>query len=167
MENDEILNQIESGKSEEHDVEVKEESFYRYLVFWIGDQKFALPAEDVQEILTYNEIYFVPFVPPYIRGYANRHGQPYTVFDLLMLFENNGIEGSHLLILKVPDDQIALLISDVDEIVKVPDSKIYSLTSHDETSQYFSGAINVEETEIFILGVAKILERLELDIERS
>jgi len=167
MNNDEILKQIESHEKGKKDVEVKEELFYRYLVFWIGEQKFALPAEEVHEILTYNEIYFVPFVPPYIRGYANRHGQPYTVFDLQMLFENSGIEGSHLLILKVPNDQIALLISDVDEIVKVPDSKIYSLTSQDETSQYFSGAVNVEETEIFVLGVSKILERLESDIERS
>ncbi|MFO7849848.1 MAG: chemotaxis protein CheW [Spirochaetia bacterium] len=167
MKNDEILSRIESKERPETDVEVKEELFYRYLVFRIGDQKFALAAEEVQEILTHNEIYFVPFVPPYIRGYANRHGQPYTVFDLRMLFENAGIEGNHLLILKSANDQVALLISDVEEIVRVPDSKIYSLTSHDETSQYFSGAINVNETEIFILGISKILERLEMDIERS
>ncbi|MFP4178640.1 MAG: chemotaxis protein CheW [Spirochaetaceae bacterium] len=167
MKNDEILSRIESADRPETDVEVKEELFYRYLVFWIGEQKFALAAEDVQEIITHNEIYFVPFVPPYVRGYANRHGQPYTVFDLRMLFENSGIEGNHLLILKSTGDQVALLISDVEEIVRVPDSKIYSLTSHDETSQYFSGAINVNETEIFILGISKILERLETDIERS
>lgn len=167
MENNEILERIESEERPETDIEVKEERIYRYLVFSIGEQELALTAEEVREIATHNEIYYVPFVPPYIRGYANRHGQPYTVFDVHMLFENSELEGKHLLILKINDDQIALLISDVEEIVRVPESKIYSLSSSDDTSQYFSGALKVNEREVFILNVHKILERLERDIERS
>lgn len=167
MENETILSRLArqsggDGGGAKDDVVV-----LKFLVFSLGDAMFALGAEDVREISTNNEIYYIPFVPPYVRGYANRHGQPYTVFDLHMLFDNTPLDSTTLLILTSETDQIAVLISDVREIVTVPQTELLRITSADDSSRYFSSALNLAGTEVFVLTVEALLERLERDLERS
>jgi len=167
MENETILSRL-TRESESHKDAVAEDTVVlKFLVFSLGEAMFALAAEDVREISTNNEIYYIPFVPPYVRGYANRHGQPYTVFDLQMLFENTPLQSTTLLILKSETDQIAVLISDVREIVTVPETDLLRITSADDSSRYFSSALNLAGTEVFVLKVDALLERLERDLERS
>ncbi len=169
MKNEELSRQIEEASAGEKEAEeTAEEAVYRYLVFRIQDQSYALPAEEVQEISANHDIFYVPFVPPYIRGYANRHGRPFTVFDLLMLFESTPLKADHLLILKDKEDQAALMITEVEEILRVTPSQIYRLSAEDEVSRYFSGSIKQEDRDsIFILDKNNIMERLERDVERA
>lgn len=167
MENEAILSRLERDAQQQAEDDAEEITILKFLLFSVGDAVFALAAEDVREISTDNEIYYIPFVPAYIRGYANRHGQPYTVYDLNMLFESAPLDSSTLLILKSETDQIALLIDDVREIIAVPEDKMLRITSADDSSKYFSNALNVDDTEVFVLKVDALLERLERDLERS
>ncbi|MDA3951307.1 MAG: chemotaxis protein CheW [Spirochaeta sp.] len=167
MENETILAKLAQQDNESDAAETEDLPTFKFLVFSVADGLFALGADDVREISSSNEIYYVPFVPPYIRGYANRHGQPYTVFDLNMLFENTPLESETLLILKSETDQVAVLISDVKEIVAVAEREIFRITSDDESSRYYNGALNLEDTEVFVLKVDTLIERLERDLERS
>jgi len=143
------------------------EALHKFVVFTIGSKVYALPAEMVREITFQEELYYVPFVPPYVRGYANRHGLPYAVIDVQVLFEQDALENGTLLVLNIPGDQVALLISDVDEIVKIAESEIHALSSNDESSQYFSHSVEVNGQEVFVLKLETLLERLERDIERG
>lgn len=165
MENEEIVDKINKGDVEKK-VEETQEKQRKFVVFIVGEKKFALPAEEVKEISFDSQIYYVPFLPPYVRGYANRHGTPFTVMDVQILFENSLLDSETLLILNIPNEQLALLISDVDEIIKVPESEVHSITSNDESSKYFSESITVGDHETFVLYTATLLERLEHDIER-
>lgn len=167
MENESILSKLTQQSNAEERTDTDERVMLKFLVFTVGEGMYALTAEDVREISSSNEIYYVPFVPPYIRGYANRHGRPYTVFDLNMLFENHPLESETLLILKSETDQISVLISDVKEIVSVPEDEMFRISSDDDSSRYFSSALNLDETEVFVLKVEALLERLERDLERS
>jgi chemotaxis signal transduction protein len=167
MENEAILSRLERDAQQQAEGGGEETTILKFLLFSVGEAVFALAAEDVREISTDNEIYYIPFVPPYIRGYANRHGQPYTVYDLNMLFESAALQSSTLLILKSETDQIALLIDDVREIIAVPQDTMLHITSADDSSKYFSNALNVDDTEVFVLKVEALLERLERDLERS
>lgn len=167
MDNAEILHSLKERARQDREQKVDDEPLFKYVVFSIGEQFYALSADVVREITIQDELYYVPFVPPYVRGYANRHGQPYTVMDVQMLFEQGPLESGTLLVLNVPGDQLALLISEVDEIIKVPASEIHSLASNDESSRYFTHSITVAEREVFALKVETLLERLERDIERA
>jgi chemotaxis signal transduction protein len=164
MDNDALLAQLSGQNREEETQATEEEVIYKYLIFSLGESVYALSAEDVREISSENDVYFVPFVPPYVLGYANRHGQPYTVFDLQMLFENVPLEGSTLLILKSETDQVAIRITDVREIVKVPAGKTYRITSDDESARYFRNAFDLNGLDVFVLNVETLLERLERDL---
>lgn len=167
MENETILAKLTEQVDESTEEVAEDTPILKFLVFSVGDALYAFGADDVREISSSNEIYYVPFVPPYICGYANRHGQPYTVFDLNMLFENTPLESDTLLILKSETDQVAVLISDVQEIVAVPESEIFRITSSDESSRYYSGALDLENAEVFVLKVETLIERLERDLGRS
>jgi len=167
LDNRTILNRLENRNDADRNVVVDEQRIRKYLVFNVGERPYALDAEAVREISSNNEFYYVPFVPPYVRGYANRHGQPYTIFDLQMLFENVVLDSKTLLILSMENDQAALLISDVLEILKVAESEVHRLTSEDDSSRYFANSLNLKGKEVFVLNVHTLLERLERDLERS
>ena len=166
MNNRELLEKLKDDKGENIKKTDSEESYKKYVVFLLGSSTYALPAADVKEISFDNTIYFIPFVPPYIQGYANRHGQPYTVFDLNLLFHNEKLESSTLLVLNLPQDQACLLITDVDEIIKIPGRDIHTITSDDDSSRYFLESFTLKNQEIFVLKGASLLERLERDLER-
>lgn len=166
MDNSEIMETLRKRAREERKTRTHQTNLLKYVLFLVGERRYALKAEEVREISFDNELYYVPFVPPYVRGYANRHGQPFTVYDVQMLFEGSALDSTTLLILDVANDQLALLITDVDEIIKLPATEIHPLASNDETARYFSHSITAREEEVFVLNVETLLERLERDVER-
>jgi chemotaxis signal transduction protein len=165
MDNAEVLKSLQENDDQPKTDEQNDGTLTKYVVFLIENTYYAIIADQVREISFDNELYYVPFMPPYIRGYANRHGQPFTVYDVRMLFEQTPLESSTLLILKIPGDQLALLITDIDEIIKLPSSESHPLASSDDSARYFSHSITVKNREIFVLNVGTLLERLERDIE--
>jgi purine-binding chemotaxis protein CheW len=166
MDNASLLRTLKERAARNRAKAESEQPLFKYVVFLVGEQSYALPAERVHEISFDNELYYVPFLPSYVRGYANRHGQPYTVLDIRMLFEKSALDSSTLLILNVDNDQLALLITDVDEIVKLPAEAAHPLASEEESARYFAHSITMKEREVFVLKVETLLQRLERDVER-
>lgn len=166
MDNAAIMQSLKERAQKESAKRGGDQALVKYVVFSMGKTTYALNADHVREISFNNELYYVPFLPPYVRGYANRHGQPFTVFDVQMLFERSLLESTTLLILNVANDQFALLITDVDEIVKLPPEAIHPLASSDDSARYFAHSITVKDREVFVLNIETLLERLERDVER-
>jgi chemotaxis signal transduction protein len=164
MDNQELLERLHRVKGEE-EIQDEPQEMRKYVVFYVGDAVYALPAEDVREVTFDNVVYYVPFLPPYILGFANRHGQPYTVFDVRLLFKNEKLESGALLVLSIPQDHACLMISDVEEIVKVPLTEVHSITSEDEASKFFMESFSQAGKEIFVLNAIRLLERLERDLD--
>lgn len=153
--------------SEQHDKEhiaSSDRKDEKFLVFSIKDQKYAFYAEQVKEIAFDSEVFFVPFVPPYIRGYINRHGEPYTVFDLRVLFGNEQLESSKFLIMNMENDQVCFMITDILEILKIPSEDIREITSDSLINKYFAGSFTTKDSEVFVINIQNILERLENDL---
>jgi len=164
--NQEILKRIENSRS---DSQNKDEAITirleKYMIIRIKDKKYALHADDVREIIGGIPIFFVPFTPSYIRGFINRHGEPYTVIDLTVLFERENLDSTTYLILKKDDDQLAILISDVLEIVKLPETELHKISSSINEDDYFIGSISPQEQEeIFVLNLQNVLKKLEADL---
>jgi chemotaxis signal transduction protein len=70
------------------------------------------------------------------------------------------------MVLNLPSDQACLLISDVDEIIKIPSGDIHKISSEDDSSRYFLESITLKNQEIFVIKGLALLERLERDLER-
>ena len=57
-------------------------SAQQFCTFFIDEQFFAVPVQQVQEVIRYQEMTSVPLVPPVIRGLINLRGQIVVAFDL-------------------------------------------------------------------------------------
>lgn len=164
--NNDILKQIEDNPDEEKkkndEANIK---LIKFMVFRIKQKKYAIRAEEIREIVMDIPLFFVPFVPAYIRGFINRHGEPYTVFDLNVLFNQEELESSTYLVLNIKNDQLSLLITDVIEILKLPENEFHKITSEDEDVNYFMGSISPHDEEVFVLNLPEVLQRITQDLE--
>ncbi len=165
MNNDELLDQIEEASSSgENKQQLVEDKTVKVMVFLVDEKKYAFYAEDIREIILDYPLFFVPFVPPYVRGFLNRHGEPYTVLDLNVLFDQVRLESSTFLVLNRDSDQLAVIITEILEIVKIPEKDIHLVSSDTGEEGYFLGSITSEGKETFIVDVEKVLDRLARDV---
>lgn len=166
-ENEDLLKAIGQNSDAADESAAIEEQEYKFLVFKVGTRLYALYADEVREIIGGNPVFYLPFVPAYIRGLINRHGDPHTVFDVHALLEQEQIEAESYLILKFEEDRVAILISEIMEIIKIPDSRVNTLTSKESEMRFFRGSITIDDDEVFILHVRNLLLKLEEDLEKQ
>jgi purine-binding chemotaxis protein CheW len=164
MDNDELLQRLAPAGEVVEETSVAPVETARYLVFHTEGTHYALPSEAVAEIVIDAPRFFVPFVPPYIRGLINRHGEPYTVLDLSMFLEQKPLEAFTYLVLNVPGDQIAFLVSDVVEIPRVP---VNEIAVSEESDGCLCGSFTLNGTEVLVLNMGTILARLKSDAGRE
>ncbi|MDM8523239.1 chemotaxis protein CheW [Desulfococcaceae bacterium HSG8] len=165
MDNNELLTRIAAKKTDDPDEKSGDlGKLMKFLIVQVKDKNYAFFVEQIKEIVTDVPLYFVPFVPPYVRGFINRHGEPHTVFDLNALFEGEELESATFLISNFENDQIAFLTSGVTEILKIPENEVHVITSAEENEGFFLGSVSSKGAEIFILNLPNIVERLEHDI---
>ena len=166
MTENDLVNRIEEHQDKSNkEKEVQDIRYIKFLVFRIKEKKYAFYASEVREIVLDIPRFYVPFTPPYVRGFINRHGEPYTVIDPNVLFEKEANESSSYLILNMQDDHLACMISDIHEIMKVPENEIHLITAEEEEDGFFLGAITSEGEDIFIINLQSIVQRLEYDFE--
>jgi len=136
----------------------------KYVIFQIGQKDYALAAKDVKEIASDLRTYPLPFTPVWVSGVLNRLGEPYTIIDLNRLFFDLPSEGQNFILINRQDDQLALIVEEIQEILKIPLSDFHSLDLQDEEHQFFSGSLQIEGKEVFVINLDQVLERLDNDL---
>lgn len=164
MDNDGIIEKLTAESGDLENGPAATENWTKFLIVEIGKDRYGFHARQIKEIVTDQPIYYVPFVPPYIKGFINRHGEPHTAFDLSLLFGKQGLDGEMFLVSRHGGDQLAFQISDVTEILKVPEGDLRSLSSVDDGESYFSGVLSLEGADIFVLNIDSLVARLERDL---
>lgn len=139
----------------------------KFLLFRCGETEYAIASSLVREIVSQLPVYPVPFVPPWVRGLLNRHGEPFVVLDPEVLFGRDPLKGTTALLLSVPKDQVSFRISDVCEFVTLFESEVHRISSPDESTVFFQGAIPTARGDVFVLDVQEILKRLAADVGSS
>ncbi|MBU0936007.1 MAG: chemotaxis protein CheW [Spirochaetes bacterium] len=141
-----------------------EELKSRFFVFSVGDLLFALPPEAVHEIIAGLEVYPLPSCPPYIPGLVNCHGQPYTAFDLRVLFENERQPAAMFLVLKLEQDNVAIGCTEVNEIVDLPASSVSTFAAADADGRFCLAMFDHGGQRVLVLSIPQLLAQLEQDL---
>lgn len=162
MENREILQKLSAAES--GSVETEQVTFRKLVVFIVRNKRYAVDSAEVKEVVIIGDLYFIPFVPVYVAGLINRHGEPHTVIDLGIILENEKHPAQKVLIMNREDDQIAFLITDVVRITTIAEKEISAIEDAGSVS-LFTGSFTLEESEVFIINTREIYDRLERDIE--
>jgi purine-binding chemotaxis protein CheW len=99
----------------------------RYLIFWVGSERFAAPLLSIREIVEALPCRAVPNTPISFLGLINLRGQIVGLVDLGICFglspvceESNGI----LLVFDTDGAAVAGLVSNVEAVIRIPTSAI-------------------------------------------
>ncbi|MCQ2592848.1 MAG: chemotaxis protein CheW [Treponema sp.] len=139
-----------------------------WLIFTIkaneSERKYAMEATYAKEILRNMDIYALPFVPDFIKGVINRHGDPYTVVDLAAFLEGSQQDSSLFIVLNLPDHQFCIQISDILDFHTAPEDSVIKMNDVQD-SIYYSGTIEYQKQNVPIIQLDKIYEVIRNDLE--
>ena len=85
-----------------------------FLGFTLRGERYALPLQEVAEVMEPPRLFPVPRAPVCIRGAMNSHGNLVAVLDLACLFGHSGGEEGKVLVLDRRIANLALLVDSVD-----------------------------------------------------
>jgi len=136
----------------------------KFVIFNIDNKIYALPGDRVREIVIGYKVYYLPFIPSYIRGLINRHGEPYTVVDIKVLFEKEKLDAQKYIIIRDETDKLSLVISEILKIVNIDKNEVHPITSQTDEGDFFNQSITLDNVEIPILEVDSIVRKIKNDI---
>jgi len=125
------------------------------IVFHLGDEKFGIEAQFVQEVTVISEVTGVPCTPEYVVGITNIRGKIHSVLNLRSFFDakSGKISKDSMMILTSPDVLEACLLVDlVEGKQNILGSQIKSIASNPENikKEYLSG-YSINEDEIIAI----------------
>lgn len=165
------FNDVLSEASTQRGKEKKVEELMQLVVFELDTEEYAIPIEDLREIIRIPEIAPVPNAPDFIRGILNLRGTIVVVIDLekrLHLVRDQIVPPSHIIITDVDGSTFGVVVGKVVEVLRVPLGKIQSapaLISSKIHAEYLKGVVVLERGEgandasrlIILLDLPKML----------
>lgn len=154
--------------------QVKDEDIQRgpkiqLIVFLIGEEEYALPIDQVKEIVLTPRISKVPQTPHYVLGISNIRGNIISIMDLEKRFGFHQMEeqsAGYIMVIESTDFQVGIKVKQVPNTLSVFASKIdnsaniMQYASLDES--ILKGAVKLGERIIILLDVIRMLEIGEL-----
>lgn len=130
-----------------------------YLCFKLHERKYAVPIEQVAEVLAPTTATEVPHLPAHIRGVFNRHGIVTTILDLAV-FSGTDLEDKpkRLVVLEAGELVAAVPVTEVVGIVSVGADKIEPPLPHlAHELGFVVGQLNIDESVMSVLDSSILL----------
>jgi purine-binding chemotaxis protein CheW len=127
------------------------------IVCSLGNEEYALPITDVQEIIRYSEPRTIPSAPLGVRGVINLRGRIIPVCDLtqrLGLVIEPGPE-SKIIVVEVGEDVAGLIVDDVTEVMTVTADKLEQPRAGQD--RVISAIAKVGDRLLVVLDLAMVL----------
>jgi purine-binding chemotaxis protein CheW len=149
-----------SGTEEEPEAE---DAVLELLTFSLSSEEFAFRVSEVEEIIRFHRITWVPTMPQYVRGITSLRGKIIPVIDLKTRLALKGSvelqqergekEGGRILILSGPKGMIGVTIDKVLGVVRFPSGIILDPPAHltDNELKYIEGVVTLEKRFISII----------------
>jgi purine-binding chemotaxis protein CheW len=94
----------------------------QFCTFFLKDQFFGVPVQQVQEVIRYQEMTRVPLVPQVIRGLINLRGQIVMALDLRRRFGMQEMPDSQLpmnVVVRTDDGAVSFLVDEIGDVLQV------------------------------------------------
>jgi purine-binding chemotaxis protein CheW len=94
------------------------------VVFTLGSEQYALPIEQVHEIIRYDEPRSVASPIPWVRGVISLRGRIVPVYDLAarLGLSSELTDQTKIVIVEAGDETAGVIVDEVDEVLTVEDS---------------------------------------------
>lgn len=146
----------------------EEKNIAQLVVFRVGPEIFAVPIEEIREIIQIGQITPIPDSPDFVKGIINVRGDIIPTIDLKVSFDlpfKEGLQSKHIMITRKEPNIFGLIVDEVSEVLRLPQTEIKPppkllTTIHEE---YVSGVITVEKQLILLLDLTKVLSEEEIE----
>jgi len=94
----------------------------QFCTFFLKDELFGIPVEQVQEVIQYQEMTRVPLAPGFIRGLINLRGQIVMAVDLRRRLHMEERPPGMLpvnIVVRTPEGPVSLLADSIGDVVEV------------------------------------------------
>ncbi|GAB4247650.1 MAG: chemotaxis protein CheW [Ekhidna sp.] len=174
MEMTEQLLEEELVDQNEKEEVVEEGPRVQLIVFHLGEEEYALPIDQVKEIVLTPRVSKVPQTPEYVLGISNIRGNIISIMDFEKKFglktrslkEAKAAGPSYTMVIESTDYQVGIQVRKVPNTLSVMSSKIdtsaniMQYASLDES--ILKGVVKIGERIIILLDVIRMLEIGEL-----
>lgn len=129
----------------------------QFCTFFLKDQFFGVPVQQVQEVIRYQEMTRVPLVPQVIRGLINLRGQIVMAVDLRRRFGMEERPESQLpmnVVVRTDDGAVSFLVDEIGDVLEADEE---NFERPPETLQ--------GQARELVRGVYKLQERLMLVLD--
>lgn len=130
------------------------------LVVRSGGRFFALPMEQVLEVVTARPFAPLPGSPEAVSGLVNVRGRAVTVVDLgttLGLDSSANAADHRVLLLEHRGLQIGLVVDDVDRILRVPEDQLVEVQESGAAGGWLRAVAHESDREIGVLEADRLL----------
>jgi len=101
------------------------ENIQQFCTFFLNEQFFGVPVQQVQEVIRYQEMTRVPLAPTVIRGLINLRGQIVVAFDLRWrLGYPDRPEGQKPMnvVVRAEDEIVSFLVDEIGDVIEVEEN---------------------------------------------
>ncbi|HLV85583.1 MAG TPA: chemotaxis protein CheW [Candidatus Sulfotelmatobacter sp.] len=132
-------------------------STQQFCTFFLKDQFFGVPVQQVQEVIRYQEMTRVPLVPEAIRGLINLRGQIVMAVDLRRRFGMEERADSDLpmnVVVRTEDGAVSFLVDEIGDVLEI----------NEDVFEPAPETLQGKSREL-VRGVYKLQERLMLVLD--
>lgn len=165
---DSISDVISKVAGETKTINETREEQVQMVVFDLDKEEYAVPIDELKEIIKIPEITPLPSAPEFIKGILNLRGKIVVVIDLEKRFNlnrENKIPSTHIIISEVEGNSFGIIVDKVSEVLRVPISAVKpspSLVSTKIHADYLKGVVVLDNRLIILLDLVKLLQEQEL-----
>ncbi|MCP4456541.1 MAG: purine-binding chemotaxis protein CheW [Cytophagales bacterium] len=143
-----------------------EEQYHQNLmcIFTSGGEEYAIPLDNVKEVVKLDSLTPVPQMPEYIKGMVNVRGNIYSVLDLAVFFGNKDEadeQFNFLVVIKNEEYKVAVRIPNVPNTLQVSEDMIEnfnaSLSKSMEKQEFLNGIIKKNNRMIIFLNILEMI----------
>lgn len=132
----------------------------QFCTFFLKEQFFGLPVQQVQEVIRYQEMTRVPLVPDVIRGLINLRGQIVMAVDLRRRFGMEDRPETELpmnVVVRTEDGAVSFLVDDIGDVLEMDEQNFErppdTLQGH--TRDLVRGVYKLQERLLLVLDTDK------------
>jgi purine-binding chemotaxis protein CheW len=143
-----------------------------YLTFALGDERFAIPVDQVQEVVEFGHVTKVPNAPNYMLGIINLRGRVLPLLDTklkLGLPQTAVSQKSRIMVLdlQLEDDknlQIGAMVDLAREVIEIGEDEIQDAPEFEnlKTSAPITGIVNKQGDITMIMDITRVFSTNEI-----
>lgn len=134
----------------------------QFCTFYLKDQFFGVPVQQVQEVIRYQHMTRVPLVPRVIRGLINLRGQIVMALDLRRRFQMEDraeTESPMNVVVRTADGAVSFLVDEIGDVLEVEQDRFEQppATLKGEMRELLRGAYKLPNRLLLEIDIARAI----------